>query len=221
MKSQVFAALAAAGVLVAAAVSPASAGTVGTAEINPIAYKVEVTFTSLSLDQIDDCSVGTCTAEVYGTLMAGVSNGGNAGLPQKKYLNFGGWGFHGVDTWADADGNDKRIFRSGDKHYFANTTMCASSSWDYCNGGYERQNSKVVLTVTPGSSITTLIQIKDYDLDSADDILCNVLEATPHLSEAQLKNLDKVVDTGSHFNGDASCGTRYRMKTVGVVWPTL
>ncbi|MFI8294297.1 hypothetical protein ACIGBL_34980 [Streptomyces sp. NPDC085614] len=209
---------------IAATAAPASAANV---EVTPVAYEVEVTFDTIRFDNIEDCIGSSCAAEVYGFVSARWLHHDASAWPSgviggaRKYLNYGGFNAgNGFDSWSTASGSEKRVVEDGTVYHFADTRMCSSDSSSYCISSDQKNNNKVILTVPPNSSIRMTVHATDYDIDSANEAVCNVNVGTEVLNAEQLRTLNTSGNGGSSLP-EASCGTTYRIRTIGAVWPTL
>ncbi|MFI8828978.1 hypothetical protein [Streptomyces sp. NPDC053431] len=202
---------------------PTNSSTAAT-QVRPLAYKVEVSFNTVRLDDIEDgCLLSDCTADAMGSLSTLSTNGYLPWSINKQYRNFGGDGGHGGDSWWNATGEKYRYMDSGVSYNFAATRLCSGSTGTTCSGSDLKQNNKVILEVKPNSSIQVSAKIKDYDPGSDDDTLCNVSDSVGALSAVTLKDLNMsrtmAEEKGDSEYLDASCEVTYSLKTIGYVWP--
>jgi hypothetical protein len=185
-------------------------------------FKVELTFEHVVLDNTDD-GVGDPVVEAFGRLTA---NGG--GTSFRRMFGTNDWDHSasgcpsGVNWWTG--GWQAKCFRGmgldaliGQARPFADVPLCnyVAGSGD-CTDGFGSNRNKAIFNISAGQTVSWNVTMKDYDLTSANDTLCNVGHSFGPFSAAQLQNVG-----ASWFqvrnqadNGDASCSVRVTLKRV-------
>ncbi len=156
---------------------------------------INVTFDSITLNNVQDGDSGVQTVELYGLFRASTPSG----FYEQRTL--GQW----ASNIRDADGcPNENLFQSFNTNglgglgclgsftngttSLANVEMCASDTTGVCfisstntNTDFKTDNNTITVNVTSGDFISLKTWIMDYDAASADDLVCQSTTATvPH-----------------------------------------